>query len=483
MRIKKILITCDNYYPIGGGIQQYVREFKNFLEEQRYTVIFLTGSIEGKPERELMEEGFVIRTPLMVGAIREPQLVLERWEKFVSLIRSIAPDIVYANNHASIAIIKASHKIGIPVIYCCHGWGILCPLRIRFLKAGSEDLCYNERSPTTCKKCKLAMDVNSSFRRPPFKNRVKALLGSQQKSLSRVGRLFFDLASPVPYAKIQVYKALKSLVKRYGQYQKILDSADAIVSLSQMYSGFFNPQKTRVIPHGIDTKWFIPKDGPEILKNYSIPEKYILVTSRIHHNKGQSYAVETLRYLPDDIKLVLAGNSSLFSGPKYEQNIHTEEIRQTIEQYKLKDRVIFTGFLKAEELRFLYSKAITTLVPSIWADPYAVVTIEAMSCGCPVIITRNSGSAEAVDHGVNGYIVSRKAPQDMAEAVLNTIKNRDTTGKAAREKIIVQFDWTVIGPRIIELFQEVIDSKSKVTIGFGRTTKRRKRKFHGKSRL
>lgn len=466
MRIKKILITCDNYYPIGGGIQQYLRGLKNFLEEQRYTVIFLTSSMEGKPERELMEEGFVMRTPLMVGAIREPQSVLERWEKFIPLIWSIAPDIVYANNHASIAVIKASHKIGIPVIYCCHGWGILCPLRIRLLKAGSEDLCYNERSPTTCKKCKIAMDANSSFRRRSFKERVKALLDSQQESLLKVGRLFFDLVSPVPYTKIQAYKALKSLVKKYDHYQEILDSADAIVSLSQMYSSFFSPQKTRVIPHGIDTKWFIPKDEPEILKNYSIPEKYILVTSRIHHNKGQSYAVETLGYLPDDIKLVLAGNSSLFSGPKYERNVHTEEIRETIEQYKLKDRVVFTGFLKPEELRALYSKAIATLVPSIWADPYPTVTIEAMSCGSPIIITQNSGSAEAVDQGVNGYIVSRKAPQDMAEAVLNIMENRDTTGKAAREKMIMEFDWSVIGPRIVKLFQEVIDNKSKVMIGF-----------------
>ena len=74
MALKKILITCDNYYPISGGIQQYVRGLGIELRKQDYEITILTSSIEGHPEREQMPEGLVIRTPLMNEAIHIQKL-------------------------------------------------------------------------------------------------------------------------------------------------------------------------------------------------------------------------------------------------------------------------------------------------------------------------------------------------------------------------------------------------------------------------
>ena len=131
----KILIAVEEHYPIGGGIQQYLRGLGKELLKRGHEVVFLTRTIEGETEQEIMEEGLVIRTPLMLKALPNPEIVLNKWDKFTPVIKEINPDIVYANNHNSVAVIKACKKLNISVVYCCHGWGLQCPLKIRFLKS------------------------------------------------------------------------------------------------------------------------------------------------------------------------------------------------------------------------------------------------------------------------------------------------------------------------------------------------------------
>jgi len=141
---------------------------------------------------------------------------------------------------------------------------------------------------------------------------------------------------------------------------------------------------------------------------------------------------------------------------KLKDNVHTREIIETIDQLNLKKRVIFTDFLMPEELRQLYSGAIAAIIPSIWAEPYGQVTIEAMACACPVIITENSGSAEAVDNGIDGFIVPRKNSKSIADAVKIIQRKRGEFGLNAREKVLRQFAWPILAKRIIDLFHEAL---------------------------
>jgi glycosyltransferase involved in cell wall biosynthesis len=452
MALKKILITCDNYYPISGGIQQYVRGLGLELRKQEYEITILTSSIEGYSEREQMPEGLVIRTPLMNQAIRRPEIVLSKWKRLIPLINSIKPDIVFANNHASIAIIKAARSLNLPVIHCCRGWGLLCPLKVRLIKPKTEELCFNERSIENCSICAMRKGKFFDYtERQELAN--NEFFSYKEISLKQKLKLLFNSFSPFPKLKAtHSAKKFKSLIDRYDQYQEILESADKIVSLSEMYSSFFDLKKTEVIPTGMDEMFYHKVDDTSFLNKLGITGSFIIVTSRIHHNKGQIWAVRAIKYLPADIKLVLAG--------KLKDNVHTREIIETIDQLNLKKRVIFTDFLKPEELRQLYSKAIATIIPSIWAEPYGQVTIEAMACSCPVVITENSGSAEAVDNGINGYIVPRKNSKAIADAVNMIQQKRDEFGLNAREKVLRQFAWPILVKRIIDLFQEVLKNRS-----------------------
>jgi len=400
-----------------------------------------------------MPEGNVIRTPLMNNAIRHPEIVLSKWKQFVSLIGAIKPDIVFANNHASVAIIKATKSLKIPIIHCCRGWGLLCPLKIRLIKPETEELCFNERSFKTCSVCakRKGMLIEYSDKREQSK---KKFFGGNQISLKQKLKFLFNYVFPVPFPKLNAMlsaKSLKSLIDRYDQYQAILELADKVFSLSEMYSSFFKQEKTVAIPTGIDEEFYRPVDDLSLLNQLGISGSFILVTSRIHHNKGQKWAVEALKYLSKDIQLVLAG--------KLKDNVHTREILESIELLDLKNRVIFTDFLMPEELRQLYSHAIATIVPSIWAEPYGQVTIETMACACPVIITGNSGSAEAVDNGVDGYIIPRNNSEAIADAVKKIQHKRDEFGLNAREKVLRQLAWPILSKRIVDLFYEVLSNR------------------------
>jgi glycosyltransferase involved in cell wall biosynthesis len=78
-----------------------------------------------------------------------------------------------------------------------------------------------------------------------------------------------------------------------------------------------------------------------------------------------------------------------------------------------------------------------------------------MACACPVVITENSGSAEAVDNGIDGHIVPRKNSKAIADAVKKIQDKRDEFGLNAREKVLRKFAWPILSKRIIDLFNEV----------------------------
>ena len=148
----KILIVLDRYYPTGGGIQQYVRGLAHQLRQDGHAITILTESGPDLPDREEWDEGTIIRTPLLGGALPQPEIMLERWPQLVPFIEDAQPDIVLANNHTSIGTIPAAHAAGVPVVYSCHGWGLFCTLKIRLLRP-DDTLCYNERRLETCLAC------------------------------------------------------------------------------------------------------------------------------------------------------------------------------------------------------------------------------------------------------------------------------------------------------------------------------------------
>ncbi|ERN40346.1 glycosyltransferase [Rubidibacter lacunae KORDI 51-2] len=430
----KILLFSDQWYPIGGGIEQYLKGLAAELQRRGADVAMLTAGHDGCPEREIWQGIEVVRTRLLNGAIRDPAPVLARWPHMVPLVEAIAPDIIFANHHTSVAAIEIARHLDLPVVYGYHGTGLLCPQRIRFLKP-DKSLCYNERSVDNCLACRREM-TNL--------DRVTGV----RSALNALHRLI---------RPDSIRQQVSERVARYDRYQALLESADALVVQAPAWMQFFRGDRPIYAPrYGIDTETFRPVDASSFRQKYGVGERYVLVTSRIHESKGQDWAIAALAGLPDDIQLVLAGNSSLFTGPKHEDNIHTQRARATIERLKLRERVVFTGFLKTEELVSAYSGAIATIVPSIWFDPYPNVLLEALACACPVVATETVGSAEVLTEGSNGYIVPRMDPQSIATAVKAIVPRRPDMGRAARQTAERDLNWEKVGGDVLQILERAI---------------------------
>ena len=62
-----------------------------------------------------------------------------------------------------------------------------------------------------------------------------------------------------------------------------------------------------------------------------------------------------------------------------------------------------------------YQRSNVLLIPSI-EEGSAIVILEALACGCPVIATPNAGS-EHIRNGFNGFIVSIHSPEKICECL------------------------------------------------------------------
>jgi glycosyltransferase involved in cell wall biosynthesis len=97
-------------------------------------------------------------------------------------------------------------------------------------------------------------------------------------------------------------------------------------------------------------------------------------------------------------------------------------------------------------------KADVFILPSL-EDACALVVLEAMASGLPVITSTNNGSGEIISHGINGFT---RAPEDIANYV-HTIEQllaspviRCKIGDRARRTAEESHSWEKYGLRVME---------------------------------
>ena len=116
-------------------------------------------------------------------------------------------------------------------------------------------------------------------------------------------------------------------------------------------------------------------------------------------------------------------------------------IKELITEYQLTDRVAFSGWLPAPHDFF---SAIDILVMASRHDEgFGLVVAEAMERGAVVVATRSGGAVEIIEDGVSGFLVSKNAPGEIAERVLELCSNpeiRKGLARVGRARVETQFN-------------------------------------------
>jgi glycosyltransferase involved in cell wall biosynthesis len=118
-------------------------------------------------------------------------------------------------------------------------------------------------------------------------------------------------------------------------------------------------------------------------------EKIVLFLGRITMQKGPEYflmAAKKVLEEMENVKFVMAGSGDM--------------MQRTIEMAAgmgIGQKVLFTGFLRGEDVEKVYKMADLYVMPSV-SEPFGIAPLEALNHDVPVLISKQSGVSEVLTH-------------------------------------------------------------------------------------
>ncbi len=165
------------------------------------------------------------------------------------------------------------------------------------------------------------------------------------------------------------------------------------------------PDKVVTVHNGVRFK---AQEGGE--EERGVDDKIVTFLGRITYQKGPDYFVEAaakvLKRLPN-VRFVMAGSGDMLS-----------HVVRRVAKLGISDRFHFTGFLKGDEVQRMFALSDVYIMPSV-SEPFGISPLEAMRSNVPVIISKQSGVAEVLDHAVK---VDYWDVDAMADAIYSLVR-------------------------------------------------------------
>ncbi|WP_225206796.1 glycosyltransferase [Novosphingobium huizhouense] len=237
------------------------------------------------------------------------------------------------------------------------------------------------------------------------------------------------------------------------QMRKAACAASAVLAVSaalgrDMAALGLAPRGVRVHYTGLDHRRFTPLPRAAARQRVSTipglgisPEgRMIVCVGALLAIKGQDLAIRALPHLPDDVRLVLAGEGA-----------EEATLRALAERSGVAARVRFLGSVGHEHLPALLSAADVMVLPSE-REGLANAWIEALACGTPVVIADIGGAREVVTSPAAGRIVAR-TPEAIAEGVRSLLEAPPSQAEVAAT--VARFSWEANAAALAEIYDEI----------------------------
>ncbi len=206
--------------------------------------------------------------------------------------------------------------------------------------------------------------------------------------------------------------------------------------------------KITVIYEGFDEKKFKPDSNRHSGKSRSAGRiqnlPYILFVGTLQPRKNIERLIEAFSLIKTDIQLVIAGNK----GWLY------DDILSAPKRFGVEKRVKFLGYTKEEDLPTLYQNALCFCLPSLF-EGFGLPVLEAMACGCPVIVSNSSSLPEVA--GEAGIYVNPLNVNDIAEKLKLIIENGKLRMEISKKSLIQakKFSWEKCARETIKVLESV----------------------------
>jgi len=247
-------------------------------------------------------------------------------------------------------------------------------------------------------------------------------------------------------------KPISTILKRRNKaIIKALSDVDCVISVSEYI-------KTELIQRGISSK--------KIVCIYNLPPtftSYNLLKSRKTDSKIHLFAPGFLASFKGFTTLIQAMKKIVKSNPNVELTIagdgpQRKTLEKMVKKLKLEHYVVFAGNVHFGKLAEYYTKCDIVVFPSIYAEPFGRVGLEAMYFSKPVVASRVGGIPEVVKDGEAGLLVPSNAPDELAEAILKLAGDPDLRvlmGKKGSLIINETFSEEDILQKHLEIYSEI----------------------------
>ncbi len=242
-----------------------------------------------------------------------------------------------------------------------------------------------------------------------------------------------------------------------GRYRRIVAISERV--RKQLQEHYQVPdERIVIIPNGINLTRFNPANASsrvEVRRSFSVPENIplLLFVGSQFRLKGLEFVIRALAEMQTKAILLVVGGD--VSGP----------FKRLAEQLGVRDQVIFAG--ARSDLPRIYPAADAFVLPSLY-ETFALVCLEAMASGLPVLASPVGGIEDYLRDGENGLHIQRD-PQDIA-VKLDRMLNEPELHARLRESGLAtagNYAWEKIARQYLTLFNEVIAERAGDSRAFG----------------
>lgn len=205
-------------------------------------------------------------------------------------------------------------------------------------------------------------------------------------------RLLFHQGMQIPRPKKTPYHRF-----RFGAIDAWVSPLDWLKEQVNRHTAV-SPDRTHVIPLGLDDKWFTPINDSiqhrrQCRLELGLSQECFVITlvGRIDRKKGQDVLIRALNEMPPDAHALIVGDPTLDQLSDY-----FDEVRALVKEKELQWRVHFRPYLDFPRPAYVASDAVAVCSQQ---ESVGTVTLEAMASGCAIVGTENGGTGELLGEG------------------------------------------------------------------------------------
>jgi glycosyltransferase involved in cell wall biosynthesis len=176
-------------------------------------------------------------------------------------------------------------------------------------------------------------------------------------------------------------------IERYG-----IENADKVITVSNLTRNIVisrygaNENKVHTVYNAVEP---IKRSAQEYKK--TVDEKIVTFLGRVTFQKGPEYFIEAAKLVlqkTNDVRFVMAGSGDML-----------QRMISHVAALNIADKFHFTNFLKGDEVTRMFDISDVYVMPSV-SEPFGISPLEAMRSNVPVIISKQSGVAEILNHAI-----------------------------------------------------------------------------------